>query len=112
MGSRSIGTSGTVPRTGKGPATFSTPKRPPPDGCPETVSVVGGAHPSIAAGDDAALSLANDQPQLVVSGHVVPSFTTTPSIDRLTRCLQEGESYLGRVTSTSTGRFEASLSGV
>lgn len=112
MGSRSIGTSYTVPRIRKGPATFATPKRPPPDGCPETVTVTGDTHSSIAAGDDAALSLANDQPQLVVSGRVVPSFTMTTSIDRLTRCLQEGESYLGRVTSTSTDRFEASLSRV
>jgi len=83
----------------------------PPSGCPDEVIVEGRAalEPSMV-GQRVSLTLADGVPQLVVGGRVAPISQCRPSLSRVTRCLEEGESYLGTVTQIFAGRFEAILS--
>ena len=77
--------------------------------CPEEVEVVGRAAKPPSVGDDAELTLADDQPQLVIDRQVADILSTGPPLDVITRCLQLRETYLGEVTAVWPDRFEAIL---
>ena len=79
-----------------------------PEGCPDAVTVEG-ASESVSVGQRVSLTLADGRSQLVVGNRVVPISAMRPDRALVTRCLEEGESYLGRVTRVSAGRFEAEL---
>jgi hypothetical protein len=80
-----------------------------PEGCPEEVAVVGRAADPRTVGEPASLTLAADRPQLVVGGRVATIVSTRPALEVVTRCLELGERYLGRVTDVSAEQFDARL---
>lgn len=95
--------------TGPGPTRTGPRRTEPPEGCPEEVEVVGRADESPTIGERASLTLAADRPQLVVGGRVAEILSTEPPLDIITRCLQLGETYLGKVTDVSREQFSARL---
>ncbi len=78
------------------------------EGCPDAVAVEGVSE-AVSVGQRASLTLADGRPQLVVENRVVAVSAIRPDRAVVTRCLEEGESYLGRVTRVSAGRFEVEL---
>ena len=80
-----------------------------PRGCPDQVAVTGRAGEAPTVGQPASLTLAGDRPQLVVAGRVAEIVDMRPARARVTRCLEEGESYLGEVTLVFPDRFEVML---
>jgi hypothetical protein len=110
MGQKTIGGSRRVPTTQKSSVDLTRePDVPPPLGCPGQVTLEGADPGGMTVGDDAALTLAADRPQLVVRGRVVEITASDPHLDRIGRCLQQGEKYFGQVTSVSGGQFRAVL---
>jgi hypothetical protein len=110
MGQKTIGRGRRVPTTRKSSAGLTRqPDIPPPPGCPEQVTLEGADPGGITVGDDIALTLAADRPQLVVRGRVAEITASDPDLDRIGRCLQQGEKYFGQVTRVSGGQFRAIL---
>lgn len=56
------------------------------------------------------MTLADGRPQLVVAGRVAEILHISTSSARVTRCLEEGERYLGEVAQISADSFRATLS--
>lgn len=79
-------------------------------GCPDRVMAEGEG--TVDLGATASLTLADGGLQLVVAGQVTKVSRIRPAPARITRCLQEGEAYLGTVTGLSVGLFEAELKRV
>jgi len=94
--------------TGQSPVATEAAGRP-PEGCPDEVGVTGRAAEAPTIGEPASLTLADGHPQLVVARRVAEILDTRPRAARVTRCLEEGESYGGKVTQVFTDRFEAVL---
>lgn len=86
------------------------PRPRPRAGCPDEVVVVGGAALDASmVGERVSLTLADDRAQVVVGGRVAPIWECRPDLGRVTRCLEEGETYLGTVSRILPDRFEATL---
>ena len=110
MGQKSIGRSKRVPTSRRSSADLTRqPDTPRPSGCPEQVTLEGADPGGITVGDDAALTLAADRPQLVVRGRVAEITASDPDLDTIGRCLQQGEKYFGQVTRVSGRQFRAVL---
>ena len=95
--------------TRPGPAGPGPTRTEPPKDCPEEVEVAGRAGKPPDVGDLASLTLAGNQPQLVVAGRAAEILSTEPPLDVITRCLELGETYLGKVTDVSPEQFSARL---
>lgn len=95
--------------TGPGPTGTEATGTGRPEGCPEQVKVVGRADEPPTIGETAELTLADDQPQLVVAGRVAEILSTEPPLNVITRCLRLRETYLGKVTDVSPEQFSARL---
>ncbi len=110
MGSRSIGTSSRIPSVTRSPAEVGPQAGiSPPPGCPDLVTAEGARPPGVSVGDDAALTLAAGQLQLLVGGKVTSIVASTPGLDVIRHCLEQGEKYFGEVASVSDEQVRAVL---
>jgi len=79
-------------------------------GCPDGTTVKA-PDTNAVVGETVSLISVGGMPELVVSGRSVPISEASIG-SAITRCLEEGESYVGKINNVINGRFRAKLSRV